>query len=73
MTMKELEHCIDAYGTDIYNFCLHLTKERELAEELYQDTFLTAIKILDRIKNTKNPKSYLLSIAIRLWNNRKKK
>lgn len=73
MTMKELEHCIDAYGTDIYNFCLHLTKERELAEELYQDTFLTAVEILGRIKDTENPKSYLLSIAIRLWNNRKKK
>ena len=73
MTMKELEHCIDAYGTDIYNFCQHLTKERELAEELYQDTFLTAVEILGRIKDTENPKSYLLSIAIRLWNNRKKK
>ena len=33
MTMKELESCIEAYGKDIYNFCLHLTKETEQAEE----------------------------------------
>jgi len=73
MTMKELESCIDAYGTDIYNFCLHLTKETELAEELYQDTFLTAVEIRGRIQNTENPKSYLLSISIRLWKNKQKK
>ena len=73
MTMKELESCIEAYGKDIYNFCLHLTKNRELAEELYQDTFLTAVEIRGRIKETENPKSYLLSITIRLWKNRQKK
>ena len=44
MTMKELESCIEAYGKDIYNFCLHLTRDRELAEDLYQDTFLIAIQ-----------------------------
>ncbi len=73
MTMKELESCINAYGKDIYNFCLHLTKETELAEELYQDTFLTAVEIRGRIKDTENPKSYLLSITIRLWKNQQKK
>ena len=73
MTMKELESCIDTYGKDIYNFCLHLTKETELAEELYQDTFLTAIEIRGRIKDSENPKSYLLSISIRLWKNKQKK
>ena len=73
MTMKELESCIEAYGKDIYNFCLHLTKDKELAEELYQDAFLTAVEIRGRIKDTKNPKSYLLSITIRLWKNRQRK
>ncbi len=44
MTMKELESCIEVYGKDIYNFCLYLTRDRELAEDLYQDTFLIAIQ-----------------------------
>lgn len=73
MTMKELESCIETYGKDIYNFCLHLTKETEQAEELYQDTFLTAVEIRGRINNTENPKGYLLSICIRLWKNKQKK
>lgn len=73
MTMKELESCIEAYGKDIYNFCLHLTKETEQAEELYQDTFLTAVEIRGRINNTENPKSYLLSICVRLWKNKQRK
>lgn len=73
MTMKELESCIDAYGKDIYTFCLHLTRDRELADDLYQDTFLTAIQKQAGIDDNANVKSYLLSICIRIWKNRKRK
>ena len=38
MNKQLLEHYIEAYGTDIYSFCIRLTQNRELAEELYQDT-----------------------------------
>ena len=40
MNKQLLEHYIEAYGTDIYSFCIRLTQNREQAEELYQDTFL---------------------------------
>ena len=73
MTMKELERCIEVYGKDIYTFCLWLAKNQEYADDLYQDTFLTAIEVIDRIDSTENMKSYLLSISIRLWKNRKRK
>lgn len=72
MTMKELESCIEVYGKDIYNFCLHLTRDRELAEDLYQDTFLTAIQKQKQIDDA-TIKGYLLSISIRLWKNAKRK
>lgn len=72
MTMKELESCIEAYGKDIYNFCLHLTRDRELAEDLYQDTFLTAIQKQKQIDDA-TVKGYLLSISIGLWKNAKRK
>ena len=72
MTMKELESCIEVYGKDIYNFCLHLTRDRMLAEDLYQDTFLTAIRKQKQIDNT-TIKGYLLSISIGLWKNAKRK
>lgn len=73
MTIQELEQFIETYGTDIYRFCVYLTGNRLEADELYQDTFLKAIELLDKIQKEGNPKSYLLSVAIRLWKNRNRK
>lgn len=72
MNKQLLEHYIEAYGTDIYSFCIRLTQNRELAEELYQDTFLATCEKEDW-KEEGNVKSYLLGITIKLWQNRKRK
>lgn len=72
MNKQLLEHYIEAYGTDIYSFCIRLTQNRELAEELYQDTFLAMCEKEDW-KKEGNVKSYLLGITIKLWQNRKRK
>lgn len=73
MTKTELEACIQAYGTDLFSFCRHITNNMQEAEDLYQDTFLTAIEKTAKIDSKNNPKSYLLSIAVRLWKNKKRK
>ena len=73
MNVTELEKCIELYGKDIYAFCRQLTYSRQEAEELYQDTFLKAMELLYKINAAENPKSYLLSIALRVWKNHKKK
>lgn len=72
MNKQLLEHYIEAYGTDIYSFCIRLTQNRELAEELYQDTFLAMCEKEDW-KEEENVKSYLLGITIKLWQKRKRK
>ena len=72
MNKQLLEHYIEAYGPDIYSFCIRLTQNRELAEELYQDTFLAMCEKEDW-KEEGNVKSYLLGITIKLWQNRKRK
>ena len=72
MNKQLLEHFIEAYGTDIYSFCIRLTQNREQAEELYQDTFLAMCEKEDW-KEEGNVKSYLLGITIKLWQNRKRK
>ena len=69
MNKQLLEHYIEAYGTDIYSFCIRLTQNREQAEELYQDTFLAMCEKEDW-KEEGNVKSYLLGITIKLWQNR---
>ena len=73
MTKQELESCVYTYGKDIYSFCKYLTCSKQEADDLYQDTFLTAIEQRERIDSTSHPKNYLLSIALRIWKNKKRK
>ena len=73
MTKQELESCVYTYGKDIYSFCKYLTCSKQEADDLYQDTFLTAIEHREKINSTYNPKSYLLSIALRIWKNKTRK
>ena len=72
MNQSEIEMCIEKYGKDLYSFCCYLTYSKTEADDLYQDTFVKVIE-LGKIDMSNNPKSYLLSIAIRLWKNRKRK
>lgn len=73
MTRFELEQCIHEYGKEIYSFCKHLTCSRQEADDLYQDTFLKAVELQQKIDWQENPKSFLLSVAVRIWKNRKRK
>lgn len=73
MTNTELETCIREYGTDLYSFCRYLTPNKQEADDLYQDTFLKAMEPGKQIDRNKNPKGYLLAIALGIWKNRKRK
>lgn len=73
MTRFELEQCIHEYGKEIYSFCKHLTGSRQEADDLYQDTFLKAVELQQKINWQENPKSFLLSVAVQIWKNRKRK
>ncbi|GAU78879.1 RNA polymerase sigma factor [Fusibacter sp. 3D3] len=73
MEIQDITYLINVHGKDIYNFCRQLTKDKEEADELYQDTFLKALELCDKIDQANNPKSYLLSIAVKLWKNRRRK
>ena len=73
MNKLQLEQCIREYGREIYFFCYHLTGNVQEAKELYQDTFLKAVELMKNINYENNPKSFLISIALRLWKNKKRK
>ncbi len=73
MTIQELETFIGAHGRSIYAFCRRLCQNTEQAEELYQDVWLKAMQELPDIESTGNVKSYLLSLAIGMWQNRRRK
>lgn len=73
MNEIQLEQCIKEYGKDIYAFCSQLTRNLQETEDLYQDTFLKAVELGARIDFEQNPRSYLVSIALRIWKNRRRK
>lgn len=73
MTNQELEELIAQEGKNIYSFCLQLTGSKLTADELYQDTFLRATEKRNTLQVDGNMKSYLLSVALMLWKNQKRK
>ena len=73
MTIEELEACIDLHGDDIYSFCSYLTGNPHDRDDLFQDTFLLAMRQRDRIQRTGNVKSYLISLSIGIWKNESRK
>ncbi len=69
MTVNEVENLVFEYGDDLYRFCWHLTSNRDLADELYQETFLKAVQLSHKLDLGGNVKSYLMGIAVNIWKN----
>lgn len=73
MTQQELCQLIELHGKDLYGFCCYLTQSRYWADDLYQETFLYAAERLKDIDSSLNPKSFLISLAVGIWKNQRKK
>jgi len=67
------EQIMNIHGKNIYGFCCSLTMNKDLAEDLYQETMLKAFEVKDRINEKENPQSFIISIAIGKWRNMKRK
>src|SRR4051812_44344219 len=62
-----LSRLIEATQDDVYRFCIYLTGEKNLAQDLTQDVF---IKVVSHLKNLKEPeqfKSWLFQVAKNLF------
>ncbi len=73
MNAREIEKCIDDFGTDIYRFCLKLCVDKSDAEDLYQQTFLKALEKDWRLDWENNPKALFFSLAHNLWKSDRRK
>ena len=58
-----LEVLMEAYGTAVYRYCLHLLGDAELAEEVHQTTFIQAYDGLDRFLGKSSLRTWLFGIA----------
>ena len=72
MKINELERLLDEYGDYIYGFCLKLARDKNLADELYQNTFLKVVEKIDVI-DSGSARNYIIGIAIKLWNGKRRK
>lgn len=73
MTYDAFEKMVNGMGAEVYSFCLQLTRSRDEADELYQDTMLTAMEKYKKIDTQGNPKSFLLGIVLGQWKNKRRK
>ncbi|MBP3237874.1 MAG: sigma-70 family RNA polymerase sigma factor [Lachnospiraceae bacterium] len=72
MNLSNYSGYIEEYGKDVYSFCIYLTRNKDEADDLYQQTFLTAIE-KNELDDSLNPKAYFISIAANTWKNHVRK
>lgn len=73
MEARELERCMDTFGTDIYRFCMKLCMDKADAEDLYQQTFLKALESDWVLDWEANPKALFFSMTYNLWRSDRRK
>lgn len=73
MDIIDLGNLVTLNGKAIYGFCHKLAKNKADADDLYQETFLKALELCPKIDVGNNPKGFLISIAIGLWKNNRRK
>lgn len=75
MTTDEMKKLIERYMNQVYQFCCYLTGNRQEAEDLCQDTFVTFVEKRRTVlfKEERENKNYLLGIAAKHWKNQRRK
>lgn len=58
----QISEWVYQYTDDLVNWAYFKTKDRALAEDLIQETFISAHKNIDKFQNKSQPKTWLFSI-----------
>jgi RNA polymerase sigma-70 factor (ECF subfamily) len=61
-TRLDSDAWVDQYGDALFRFAVSRVKERTIAEDLVQETFLAALKSGDRFKGKSSEKTWLFAI-----------
>lgn len=57
-----LNYWVEEFSDSLYSWAYHKTNSKETAEDLTQETFISAFKGFDKCKNKEQPKTWLFSI-----------
>ena len=53
---------VDTYSDKLYSWCLYKINNKEIAEDLVQDTFMAAFQAINKFEGKSDPKTWLFSI-----------
>jgi len=53
---------VGLYSDELFSWAFYKTRVREIAEDIVQDTFLSAVKSFEQFEGRSNPKTWLFSI-----------
>lgn len=62
-----MEEIYKEYSKIIYNYLFSLSNNTDIAEELMQETFYSAVKNINKFKNESSLKTWLCKIAKNKW------
>ena len=65
--MEDFEQIYAAYYDAVYGYCLHLTRDPHLAEEVCQEAFFKALKAIDSFHGECKLSVWLCQIAKNTW------
>ena len=53
---------VNSYSDKLYSWCLYKTNNKEIAEDLVQDTFMAAFQAMNKFEGKSDPQTWLFSI-----------
>lgn len=61
--MQDIEEIYNNYAQIVYKYIFCLTKNKELSEDIVQETFLVAVKNIDKFRGESKISTWLCQIA----------
>ncbi len=63
---QEITRLVEQYGNDVYRVAFVILKSKELAEDVYQETFLRVCRSFSSYRGESSEKTWITSIAVNI-------
>lgn len=71
--MTHVDVLVDQHSAKLYRFCRGLTYAKEDAEDLFQETWIVALKKPEKLQQAQNTQGFLCKVAVNLWKSKQRK
>jgi len=63
---KEITRLVEEYGNDVLRIATVILKSKELAEDVFQETFLRVVRSYSGYRGESSEKTWIISIAVNI-------